>query len=376
MTQTEKDNYQAEIFKNRITKKYRELKKWARKNRITCFRIYDRDIPEIPLCVDIYEFLPEDITSPLECAGFISTQNQRQSDNDPSVESEIASRRYAVLYLYERPYEKDQSDEDIWLNLIGKQIAEVFHISSDRVITKQRKKQKGLNQYEKNESENDSLYAQKIQGLVQEQGQIFRVDLTSYIDTGLFFDHRPLRSIIRNQSSGKSVLNLFCYTGSISVYAAGGLAKRVESVDLSNTYLTWAKENFELNEYTDRNRYFFTKADCVQFLKDKQDSIKPEDRYDLIILDPPTFSNSKMADTMDINRDWPDLCTLCLNLLKPKGTLYFSTNSRRLKFDSALLPSTTASGLKVKATDITQKTISQDFAGTNPHKAFEIKVED
>ncbi len=151
---------------------------------------------------------------------------------------------------------------------------------------------------------------------------------------------------------------------------------RVESVDLSNTYLSWAKENFELNEYTDRNKYYFTKADCVQFLKDKQESLKAEERYDIIVLDPPTFSNSKMADTMDINRDWPLLCSLCLNLLTPKGILYFSTNSRRLKFDATLLPSVTDTGLKVSASDITAQTISQDFAGTNPHKAFKIMVEE
>jgi len=367
---TQKDTYQAEIFKNRIAKKFRELKKWARKNRVTCFRIYDRDIPEVPLCLDIYEFLPEDIQSPLDCARFISNQNERQSANDKTVEAEIASRRYAVLYLYERPYEKDQAEEEEWLSLMADQVAEVFGISKNQIITKQRKRQKGTDQYEKQ----DEAESFSVNGLVQEQGQIFRVDLTSYIDTGLFFDHRPLRSIIRDSSSGKSVLNLFCYTGSISVYAAGGNARRVESVDLSNTYLSWAKENFDLNEYTDRNKYFFSKADCVQFLRDKQDSEKNEDRYDIIILDPPTFSNSKMADTMDINRDWPELCRLCLNLLNDKGVLYFSTNSRRLSFDSSLLPETTASGLKVSASDITQKTISQDFAGTNPHKAFEIRV--
>lgn len=366
---TQKDSYQAEIFKNRISKKFRELKKWARKNRITCFRIYDRDIPEVPLCLDIYEFLPEDIVSPMDCARFISIQNERQSANDKTVEAEIAARRYAVLYLYERPYEKDQTDEEEWLSLMAEQVAEVFGLTKDHIIIKQRKRQKGDSQYEKEE---DEIF--KIQGLVQEQGQLFRTDLTSYIDTGLFFDHRPLRSMIRDKASGKSVLNLFCYTGSISVYAAGGNAKRVESVDLSNTYLSWAKENFELNGYSDRNKYVFTKADCVQFLRDKGESDKAEDRYDLIILDPPTFSNSKMADTMDINRDWPELVKLCVNLLNDKGTLYFSTNSRRLKFDEILLPETTSSGLKVKAKDITQATIPQDFAGTNPHKAFEITV--
>ena len=200
------------------------------------------------------------------------------------------------------------------------------------------------------------------------------MDLTSYIDTGLFFDHRPLRTLIRETASGKSVLNLFSYTGRISVYAGGGNAKYVESVDLSNTYLSMAKENFNLNEYTSPSKYRFTKADCVQFLRDKQDSEKSEDRFDIIVLDPPTFSNSKMADTMDINRDWSELCRLCLNLLNPGGVLYFSTNSRRLKFNQELLPSKTAKNLSVNAVDITSKTIPEDFSGTIPHKAYEIRV--
>ena len=204
---TQKDTYKAEIFKNRISKKFRELKKWARKNRITCFRIYDRDIPEVPLCLDIYEFLPEDVQSPLDCARFISLQNERQAANDKNVESEIASRRYAVLYLYERPYEKDQSEEEEWLSLMAAQVSEVFGISKNQIITKQRKHQKGTDQYEKQEN----TEIQAVHGLVQEQGQLFYVNLTDYLDSGLFFDHRQLRSTVRDSAGGKSVLNLFPY---------------------------------------------------------------------------------------------------------------------------------------------------------------------
>ncbi len=365
----DKLTYQAEIFTNRVTKKFRELKKWARKNRVTCFRIYDRDIPEIPLCLDIYEFLPEDVVTPMDSARFLANQNQRQSDNDPSVENEIAERRFAVLYLYERPYEKDQAEEDIWLSEMASCVQKVFALPENHVVLKQRKHQKGLSQYEKVEN------TQVIGGLVQEQGQLFKIDLTSYLDTGLFFDHRPLRTIIRDTAAKKSVLNLFCYTGSISVYAAAGNAKRVESVDLSNTYLSWAKENFQLNGFDDRNRYIFSRDDVFHFLDEKLASENPEDRYDIIVLDPPTFSNSKMSqNTLDINRHWPELVTKCLNLLNPMGTLYFSTNSRRLVFDTKLLPQATDEGLVIQTTDITSKTIPNDFAGTNPHKAFELRV--
>lgn len=362
-----KNLYQAQIFSNRIQKKYKELRKWARKNRITCYRLYDRDIPEIPLSLDMYEFLPDDIDSKIDAARFLAEQNARYSANDPLVEKENSLRRFFILYLYERPYEKDENDEEHWLDLMSKTVSEVFNVPVSHILRKERRKQKGESQYEK------STETSIVKGRVQEQGQLFNVDLSSYIDTGLFFDHRPLRAVVRNSSSGKAVLNLFCYTGSFSVYAAEGNAKSVESVDLSNTYLNWAKENMTLNGFSDSKKYIFTKGDVIKFLQEKKQA--NDTKYDLIILDPPTFSNSKMSlNMLDINKQWSELVNDCLNLLNPKGVLYFSTNSRRLIFDSTLVLKQLGNS-NVNISDITEETIPQDFKGTKIHRCWKIQLD-
>ena len=376
-TNEDKTAYQAELFSNRLKRKYKELRKQMRKNRITCYRLYDRDIPEIPVSLDLYEFLPDGIDSVLETARFMSAQNERLSANDPSVDKEIKERTYAVLYLYERPYEKSEEEETLWLDAMAGSAADVLGIDVSHIIKKSRghKSHKDDEQYKKNETQ------VTIEGLVQEQGQLFRLDLTSYLDTGLFFDHRPLRAAVRDTSSKKRVLNLFCYTGSFSVYAAQGNAKYVESVDLSNTYLSWAKDNMKLNGFTDKKQYIFTRADCMRFLQEKAVAAKngnltKDELYDLIILDPPTFSNSKATqDVLDINRDWPQLAKDCLNILAPCGTLYFSTNSEKIKFDISKIPQKTAAGLEFTWKEITEQTIPADFTGKKPHKVWKFNLQ-
>jgi len=364
-----KNEYQAELFSNRLKKKYKEYRKWARKNRISCYRLYDRDIPEIPVSLDVYEFLPSSVTNPIECARFLTDQNQRIAANDPSVEKEIEERRYAVLYLYERPYEKPQEEEDKWLELMAQTASYVLGININHIVKKQRKQQKGTNQYEKQESANNDFT-----GLIQEQGQLFKVDLQSYLDTGLFFDHRPLRAIVRDSCSNKRVLNLFCYTGSFSVYAAAGNAKYVESLDLSNTYLNWAKENFDLNGFTDKKKYVFTKTDVIAWLYDKVKTVENIDdsqKFDIIILDPPTFSNSKSTNNvLDINKDWSKMVEQCIKLLTSKGKLYFSTNSTHLVFDAEKIPQKDLVEIK----DLTNQSIPKDFEGTKCHKLWEIRM--
>ncbi len=372
----DKKSYQAELFANRLKRKYKELRKQMRKNRVTCYRLYDRDIPEVPVSLDLYEFLPDGVDSLLEAARFMAAQNERLSANDPAVEKEIKERTYAVLYLYERPYEKSDEDEADWLDAMAKSAADVIGIDASHIIKKSRghKSHKDDQQYQKNEDQ------MTIDGLVMEQGQIFHLDLTSYLDTGLFFDHRSLRASVRDTCSKKRVLNLFCYTGSFSVYAAQGNASFVESVDLSNTYLAWAKDNMKLNGFTDKKKYEFTRADCMRFLQEKAVAAKggkltAEELYDLIILDPPTFSNSKATtDVLDINRDWPQLVKDCLNILAPGGTLYFSTNSERIKFDISKIPSKTAAGIEFSCKEITEQTIPVDFAGKKPHKVWKFDL--
>ena len=376
ISNNDKTNYQAELFANRLKRKYKELRKQMRKNRVTCYRLYDRDIPEVPVSLDLYEFLPDGVDSVLEAARFMAAQNERLSANDPAIEREIKERTYAVLYLYERPYEKSEEDEADWLNAMSEAAADVIGIDKSHIIQKARgkKSHKEDEQYQKNDT--DSVVA----GLVMEQGQLFRLDLTSYLDTGLFFDHRPLRATVRDTCSKKRVLNLFCYTGSFSVYAAQGNASYVESVDLSNTYLAWAKDNMKLNGFSDKKHYEFTKADCMRFLQEKavaakSGTLKKEELYDLIILDPPTFSNSKStADVLDINRDWPQLVKDCMNILAPGGKLYFSTNSERIKFDQTKIPPKTAAGFEFTCKDITDKTIPADYAGKKPHKVWEFTL--
>ena len=365
--------YQAELFANRLRRKYKELRKQMRKNRVCCYRLYDRDIPEVPVSLDLYEFLPDEIDSVLEAARFMAAQNERLSANDPAVEREIKERTFAVLYLYERPYEKSEEEEAEWLEAMSVAASDVIGIDKAHIVLKARgkKSHKEDEQYQKNEAGN------VVAGLVMEQGQLFRLDLTSYLDTGLFFDHRPLRAVVRDTCSKKRVLNLFCYTGSFSVYAAQGNASRVESVDLSNTYLAWAKDNMKLNGFSDKKKYEFTRADCMRFLQEKAvaaktEKLAPEELYDLIILDPPTFSNSKATpDVLDINRDWPQLVKDCLNILAPGGKLYFSTNSERIKFDISKIPPKTANGAEFEWKDITEQTIPVDFAGKKPHKVWE-----
>ena len=368
---------QKTLFSNRLKRKIKELKKWARKNKISCYRIYDRDIPEIPVSLDLYEFLPDHIQNKIEAAKYTSFVAERISQNDPTIQGELVLNTYAVIYLYERPYEKDEKEEEFWFDQMAKTAAEVLNIPFSHIVKKERKRQRGTNQYEKDE-EKESIYS--IKGLTQECGELFNIDLTSYLDTGLFFDHRPLRSIVRETASKKSVLNLFCYTGSFSVYAAEGGAKKVESVDLSNTYLTIAKNNMDLNGFSDKNAYIYTRQDVIEFLKEKAvkakaGELKEDEYYDMIILDPPTFSNSKNTyNVLDINKDWPKLCKDCLNILAPGGILYFSTNSTKLSFDKSLLPQATVKNKVIMITDMTESSIPKDFEGTKCHKLWELKI--
>ena len=357
-TDEEKIKYQAELFSNRLSKQYKSLKKWARKERIMCYRLYDKDIQAIQ---------------------FISEENAQISANNADFMQSISLRQYLLIALYERPYEKAESEEEIWLNAMADAAAKTLNGPRTNIILKTRKKLRGTKdgreeQYEKIETE------RHITGKVMEQGQLFNINLTDYLDTGLFFDHRPLRAIVRNSCSGKHVLNLFCYTGSFSVYAAEGKAKTIESVDMSNTYLEWAKQNLKLNGYENPVKYTFTRADVIGFLNQKnaevsnlkniKENLLPPNRWDLIILDPPTFSNSKRTErSLDINKDWNELVAKCIKLLTPGGILYFSTNSKRLKFDSLLIDS---DGIDFSTEDITSSTIPTDYRNAKIHRCWKI----
>ena len=196
---------------------------------------------------------------------------------------------------------------------------------------------------------------------VKEAGLQFKVNLADYLDTGLFLDHRITRNMVREQSKDKKVLNLFCYTASFSVYAAAGEAASVVSVDLSKTYLNWAEDNFKLNALNDKSKYSFVHADVLQYL----DELAP-DSFDIIILDPPTFSNSKrMKDFLDIQQDHAALINKCVLIMKPGAVLYFSTNYTKFQLANDQLNATSI-------TDITKATTPFDFEGKLRRSCFKI----
>lgn len=297
------------MFRNRLTKVYRHISKLARRQGITCYRVYDHDLPEFNFCIEVYE-------------------------------------QQIYLAEYKRKFELAEEAHEEWLEECIALISEVLEIPSDQVYIKQRQRKAGrLGQYQRVGTEEQFFIA-------KENGLQFKVNLSDYLDTGLFLDHRITRSMVRDQAKGKRVLNLFCYTGSFSVYAAAGDAASVTSVDLSKTYLSWASENMELNNLLDSARHHFVHADVLQYL----DTLEP-DSFDLVVLDPPTFSNSKrMKDFLDIQEDHVSLLNKTLRALSPGGTIYFSTNYRRFELNREKIQAT-----QIK--DITKATTPFDFQG-------------
>jgi len=315
---TDKTAAQAELLFNRLTKRYRHLKKWARRIGTNAFRLYDRDIPEIPLILDLY--------------------------NDTVSGA-----------LYKRPFEKDEAEEENWLLAMRESAARALGLKMSCIFLKtrqrMRQRQEAGIQYDKISGK--SVYRDVIEGDLS-----FRVNVSDYVDTGLFPDARKKRAVIRSEAAGKSVLNLFAYTCSLSVCAAKGGAFQVDSVDLSNTYLDWGKVNFVLNGLNEglgeQDKFGFIREDVSQFISH---AARKGKRWDLIILDPPSFSNSKkMKGTLDIRRDHRELIQRCLSILSPKGTLYFSSNAKGFRLDDTDFPS-------YKIREITEKLRDEDFLG-------------
>jgi 23S rRNA (cytosine1962-C5)-methyltransferase len=295
------------MFDNRLKKVLRILSKQAKQQGVSCYRLYDRDLPEFPLIIDVYG-------------------------------EEVLVTEYRSNHrLTEEEYERWFNDSlEVIQHVLGKELSQIH-------IKERKRKESRQDQYQK--TDNRQAYIE-----VQEGGLKFLVNLTDFLDTGLFIDHRITRGKVAQQAKGKRVLNLFCYTGSFSVYAAKGGAAEVVSVDLSNTYLDWAKKNMELNGFKGY-QYVFVKADVLQWL-DKCEA----GYYDLIVLDPPTFSNSKMMkDVFDIQEMHVDLINQCIEKLAPNGILYFSTNARKFEMNEDLI--------KGRVENITTATIPFDFKG-------------
>ncbi|CAH7135872.1 fused 23S rRNA m(2)G2445 methyltransferase and 23S rRNA m(7)G2069 methyltransferase [Vibrio chagasii] len=294
-------------FANRLKKNIGKIGKWAKKEQLDCYRIYDADLPEYNVAIDVYP-------------------------------------GHLVIQEYAAPKDVPEEKAKRRLTDIIRASIQVTGVEANNVVLKVRQKQKGRSQYQKLSQDSSNLE-------VNEYGVKLIVNLHDYLDTGLFLDHKITRRRIGEMAAGKDFLNLFAYTGSASVHAAVGGARSTTTVDMSNTYLEWAKENMELNGRVGR-QHQFVQADCLQWLAKEQGS------YDLIFIDPPTFSNSKRMDqSFDVQRDHIQLMENLKRLLREEGTIVFSNNKRHFKMDLEALDE-----LGLKAQNISAKTLPLDFS--------------
>ncbi len=307
----------AQMFANRLLKNKKQLSKWVKRENIDCYRLYDADIPEYSVAVDVY-------------------------GDEIHVQEYVAPKKIDPVKTFSR------------LQEVMNALPVALDISAEKIILKQRQKQQGAKQYEK-QSETHRFKE------INEHGCRLLVNLHDYLDTGLFLDHRSIRYRIQKESAGKDVLNLFCYTGTASVHAAVGGAKSTTSVDMSATYLNWAKRNMDLNGF-DNSRNVQIQSDCLKWLR-----VQREPVYDLIFMDPPTFSNSKrMHGVLDVQRDHVDLIDSAMRLLRPDGVLYFSNNYRRFKIEQESMPD-------FLIEEITASTLDPDFKrNARIHKCYRI----
>ncbi len=302
-------------FVNCIRNTYRHVRKWAKRTATNAFRIYDRELYHYPLAIDYY-------------AG-----------------------RYSVHYFLQ-DRDQDEPPQAI-VQEVEKALYDLFRVNPDDIYWRSRMRRKKLEQYEKKDETLEFF-------TVQEYGVRFKVNLVDYLDTGLFLDHRETRQLVASHANNKRLLNLFSYTASFSVHAAVKGASYTKSVDMSNTYSDWAKDNFLLNDLSLQTNKI-VRADCIKFLEEESE------RYDLIVIDPPTISRSKKMDGMfDIQEDYIFLIQKALNLLLPGGTIFFSTNSRKFLFENSHFPN-------CKIIDISNKTLPIDFKDPKIHKTFKIQ---
>ncbi|KXJ42843.1 MAG: 50S rRNA methyltransferase [Cycloclasticus sp. Phe_18] len=300
----------ATMLANRLRKNIKKLKPWVNKNNIHCYRLYDADLPEYALAIDIYD----------------------------------GEKKWAHVQEYEAPKTIDEAKSIQRLRDALAVLPEVLGVPSKQLSLKIRRRQKGSTQYEKQGT--DGGFHE-----IQEGNARFLVNFKDYLDTGLFLDHRPIRQWIGENANGKQFLNLFAYTGAATVHAALGGATTSTTVDMSKTYLDWAKNNFELNKLS-LEKHQLVRANYMEWLNK---ALEEQKKYELIFIDPPTFSNSKrMENVFDIQRDHVELINNAAKLLTKKGTLIFSTNFRKFKLDEAAL-----TGLSIE--DISRQTLSKDF---------------
>ena len=297
------------MFENRLNKVFKHKNKLAKRQAVSCWRVYDHDIPEFPICIELYD-----------------------------------DKVYIAEYL--RRHGMTDEEHGLWLDDVIAVVVKILEVDINNIYLKQRRRMDHRNQqYEKVDSVMEFFE-------VAENGMQFRINLDDYLDTGLFLDHRITRKMVKDECKDLSVLNLFCYTGSFSVYAATGGASKVVSVDMSNTYISWAEENFKLNGLIDPAKYEFLREDVLQYIEKYAGP-----KFDIIIVDPPTFSNSKkMKGFFDVQMHHDTLLNDCLKMLNDGGTIYFSTNLTTFRIETEMINATTIK-------DITKQTTPFDFEG-------------
>jgi 23S rRNA G2069 N7-methylase RlmK/C1962 C5-methylase RlmI len=308
---------QADLFGRRLDKLAKHLRRYPTKQGITCYRIYERDIIEIPLVVDRYE-------------------------------------DHLHLTEYSTPYQRTPEQHTRWLDLMAKTASDVLEVDPAKLFFKRRNRQVGATQHE-------HIADDKYEIEVGEGGLRLIVNLSDYIDTGLFLDHRITRSMVRDVAAGKRFLNLFAYTGSFSVYAAAGGAEETTTVDWSNTYLEWAQRNMALNGFESPNHQFIRDS-AVDFVYNHP----RVPTYDLAVVDPPTFSNSKRTENLwDVQRDSVPLLEQLLLLMKPGGVIYFSNNFRGFKMEADTL-------LVKQIHEISNQTVPPNYRNRRIHRCWRL----
>lgn len=315
----ERDLKESREFAACLSKNARHLRKYPSRG-ITCYRVYERDCPDVPLIVDRYE-----------------------------------DRVHAVEY--EREHSRTIAQQADWFELMKRTISEVLELPEKNVIVKPKPRQRGLLQHERVAERGEIITA-------HEAGLKFEVNLSDYIDTGLFLDHRLTRAMVREQAARKRFLNLFCYTGSFTVYAAAGGATSTTSVDLSNTYLDWARRNMELNGFRGP-QHRFIRSDVIEFLERHERG----PHYDLAVVDPPTFSNSKSTEEdWEVQVGHTRLLKAVIAQMSPGGVIYFSNNFRRFK-----LAEEEFAGVRIR--EISKQTVPPEYRNDRIHRCWRMVVE-
>jgi 23S rRNA (guanine2445-N2)-methyltransferase / 23S rRNA (guanine2069-N7)-methyltransferase len=339
----------AKMFANRLAKNLKRLGRWAEREGVACYRLYDADMPEYAFAIDVYHTADPEPTS---AVGQLATPPAPRASAglDPA-------RAWLYVQEYAPPAEIEAEAARTRRREVLATVPKVTGVPAERIRVRMRRRTRHGTQYEK--LADHARFHAALEG-----GLKFRVNFEDYLDTGLFLDHRLTRARLRQAASGKRFLNLFAYTGTATVYAAAGGAASTISVDLSRTYLEWAELNLALNALADP-RHTFVRADCREWLSD---AARAAERYDLIFLDPPTFSNSKsMSGVLDINRDHPALIEACARILAPDGLIVFCTNAQRFRLSPSVAE-------LYDVHDLSAATIPADFE-RNPriHRCFEVR---